>query len=92
MPAENRYMTFGLMLGVLGMGIGVGLVIASFIVGVGSSMGTALSSSGTITIIAIVVPTVVLSVAARRQKPVGKCYWIYGDVGGTASLTCTYSN
>lgn len=71
MPTENRYMTFGLMLGVLGMGIGVGLVIASFIVGVGTSMGAALSSSGTIAIIAFVVLTVVLSVAARRQKPVG---------------------
>jgi hypothetical protein len=71
MPAENRYLSFGLMLGVLGMGIGVGLAIASFIVGVGSSMGAALSSSGTFTIIAFVVLTVVLSVAVRRQKRVG---------------------
>lgn len=64
-------MTFGLRLGVLGMRIGVGLVIPSFIVEVGTTMGAALSSSGTIALIAFVVLSVVLSVATRRQKPIG---------------------
>lgn len=71
MPTDNRFMTAGLILGVLGMGIGVGLVIASFMVGPGTATGSSLSSSGTITIIAFVVLTVVLSAASRRQRQIG---------------------
>lgn len=48
-PAESRYRTFCLMRGVLGTGIGVGLVIASFIAGLAFPVGAALSSSGAIT-------------------------------------------
>ena len=60
----------GIVVGVLGIGVGVGLVIASFMVGLGTPQGSALSSAGTITTIAFVVLTIVLSVAARRQKQV----------------------
>ncbi|GAA2898240.1 hypothetical protein [Microbacterium esteraromaticum] len=68
MPTDSRFTTAAIVVGVLGIGVGVGLVIASFLVGLGTSQGSALSSAGTITTIAFVVLTVVLSAAARRQK------------------------
>lgn len=71
MGTDNRVTLLGLMLGILGLGIGVGLVIASFLVGVGTEMGASISSSGTVTIIAFVILTVVLSAAVRRQRQVG---------------------
>lgn len=71
MFADNRFLTLGLMLGILGLGIGVGLVVASFLVGVGTAMGAALSSSGTITIVVFLILPTVLTSAARRQKQVG---------------------
>lgn len=49
----------------------MGLVDASFLVGVGTAMGAALSSSGTITIVVFLILTTVLTSAARRQKQVG---------------------
>ncbi len=71
MSTDNRLMTVGLVVSVLGIGTGVGLVTASFIVGLGTEKGSSLSSSGTLTIVVFLVLTVVLSVAARRQKQVG---------------------
>lgn len=69
--SNNRLTTAGIVLGVLGIGIGVGLVIASFMVGSGTTQGSALSSSGTITTIAFVIVTVVLAAASRRQRQFG---------------------
>ena len=71
MSTDIRFTTVGIVLGVLGTGIGVGLVIASFMVGLGTSQGSALSSSGTITTIAFVSLTVVLAAASRRQRQLG---------------------
>ncbi|KQV26367.1 hypothetical protein [Yonghaparkia sp. Root332] len=71
MSTDNRFTTVGIVLGVLAIGIGVGLVIASFMVGLGTSQGSALSSSGTITTIAFVILTVVLAAASRRQRQLG---------------------
>ncbi|MBQ9916385.1 MAG: hypothetical protein IJO71_04180 [Microbacterium sp.] len=71
MFADNRSLTLGLMLGILGLGIGVGLVVASFLVGVGTTMGAALSSSGTIAIVVFLILTTVLTSAVRRQRQVG---------------------
>lgn len=71
MSTDNRFTTVGIVLGVLGIGIGVGLVIASFMVGLGTSQGSALSSSGTITTIAFVILTVGLAAASRRQRQLG---------------------
>ncbi|ALX65671.1 hypothetical protein [Microbacterium sp. XT11] len=63
----NRLLTAALVLSVLGMGIGVGLVIAGFMVGLGTPHGSTLSSSGTITTVAFVVLTVVLSLRPRTR-------------------------
>jgi hypothetical protein len=71
MSTDNRFITVGIVIGVLGIGIGVGLVIASFMVGLGTSQGSALSSSGTITTIAFVILTVVLAAASRMQRQLG---------------------
>lgn len=68
MPTDDRRTTFGLIFGILGLGIGLGLVIASFIVGVGTTEGTALSTTGTAAIGAFVVLTTILSAASRRRK------------------------
>lgn len=71
MSTDHRFTTVGIALGVLGIGIGVGLVIASFMVGLGTSEGSALSSSGTITTIAFVSWTIGLAAASRRQRQLG---------------------
>ena len=68
MPTGDRRTTFGLIFGILGLGIGLGLVIASFIVGVGTTEGTALSTTGTAAVGAFVVLTTILSAASRRRK------------------------
>ena len=46
MPTDDRRTTFGPIFGILGLGIGLGLVIASFIVVVGTLEGTARSTTG----------------------------------------------
>lgn len=68
MTTDKRFMTGVLVLGVLGIGVGVGLIIASFIVGLGTPQSAALSSTGTTITIVFSVTTAVLSGMATRAR------------------------
>lgn len=68
MVANKPLMTGAIVLGVLGIGIGVGLIIAVFIVGLDAPQSAALSSTGTTITAAFSVTTAVLSTMASRAR------------------------
>lgn len=68
MIANKPVMSGAIVLGVLSIGIGVGLIIASFIVGIGTPQSAALSSMGTTIAVAFSVTTAVLSATASRAR------------------------
>lgn len=69
MVANNKPLLTGAIgIGVFGIGIGVGLILASFIVGLGTPHSAALSSTGTTITVAFSVTTAVLSSMASRAR------------------------